>query len=46
MLEKVKDQAQIAMREADVIVFVVDGHAGVTALDQDVATVLRNHENL
>ena len=44
MLEKVKDQAQIAMREADVIVFVVDGHAGVTALDQDVATVLRNHE--
>lgn len=44
ILSKVKDQAQIAMREADVIVFVVDGHAGVTALDQDVATVLRNHE--
>lgn len=44
ILSKVKDQAQIAMREADVIVFVVDGHAGVTALDQDVATVLRNHD--
>jgi GTP-binding protein len=34
-------QAEIAARDADVIVFVVDSQAGLTALDSDVADILR-----
>lgn len=41
ILSKVKQQAMVAMEEADVILFVVDGKSGVTALDEEVATVLR-----
>ena len=43
MLEKVKGQAEVAMKEADVIIFLVDAQAGITALDEDVMVVLRNH---
>lgn len=43
MLSKVKGQAEIAMKEADVIIFVVDAQSGITALDEDVLIVLRNH---
>jgi len=35
-----REQAQIAISMADVIVFVVDIHSGVTASDQDVAQML------
>ena len=35
-------QAQIAIEEADTIFFLVDGRAGLTAADEDVATQLRN----
>ncbi|NLM25381.1 MAG: ribosome biogenesis GTPase Der [Firmicutes bacterium] len=38
---QVREQAQIAIEEADVIVFVVDGREGLTAADEDVANVLR-----
>lgn len=34
-------QAQLAIAEADVILFIVDGKAGVTAQDEDVAAILR-----
>jgi GTP-binding protein len=34
-------QAEMAARDADVIVFVVDGIAGRTALDEEVAAILR-----
>lgn len=34
-------QAQLAIEEADVILFVVDGKEGVTAADEEVANVLR-----
>ncbi len=37
----VKQQAEIAMTQADVIIFVVDGRAGLTASDEDVAVLLR-----
>lgn len=37
----IQNQAQVAIAEADVIVFVVDGREGVTAADEDVAEVLR-----
>ncbi len=36
-------QAEMAVREADVIVFVVDGQAGLHPLDQEVAQLLRQH---
>jgi len=40
-LQEIRSQAEIAMREAEVIVFLVDGDAGITAADQDVAELLR-----
>ncbi len=40
-LSEVKGQAHLAMAEADVIVFVVDGTTGITASDELVADVLR-----
>ncbi len=38
---KVRNQIDIAMDEADVIIMLVDAHAGVTAADRDVAEALR-----
>ena len=38
---QVRTQAEIAMEEADVIVFVVDTTTGLTADDQELATALR-----
>jgi len=37
-----RQQAQLAIEEADMIFFMVDGRAGLTAADQDVAAQLRN----
>ncbi|MBT3505236.1 MAG: GTP-binding protein, partial [Piscirickettsiaceae bacterium] len=37
-----RQQAQLAIEEADTIFFLVDGRAGLTAADEDVATQLRN----
>ncbi|NLW16622.1 MAG: ribosome biogenesis GTPase Der [Firmicutes bacterium] len=41
MTTYIRKQAEIAIREADVILFVVDGRQGLTGLDEDVAQVLR-----
>ena len=41
MLSFIRKQAEIAIREAEVVLFVVDGRQGLTPLDQDVATILR-----
>jgi GTP-binding protein len=38
---KVREQAEQAIGEADLIVFVVDGRAGLTATDVEVAAILR-----
>jgi GTP-binding protein len=38
---RVQDQARVAMREADLIVFVVDAAAGLAPLDHEVADRLR-----
>jgi GTPase len=38
---KVQEQAQLAIREADVIVFVVDAVTGMTPADQEAAELLR-----
>ncbi|MGM0444999.1 MAG: ribosome biogenesis GTPase Der [Bacillota bacterium] len=37
----VKRQSELAIEEADYILFVVDGRAGLTALDEKVAQILR-----
>jgi GTP-binding protein len=41
MLKAIRRQSQLAIEEADVIVFVVDAVAGFTPPDQEVATLLR-----
>ena len=41
ILTNIRAQADIAMDEADVIVFVVDGRAGITSSDEDIAKILR-----
>ncbi|MBR4153035.1 MAG: ribosome biogenesis GTPase Der [Selenomonadaceae bacterium] len=41
MLTEIKAQAKIAMEEADTIIFVVDGRAGLTSADEDIAKMLR-----
>ncbi|MER2599028.1 MAG: ribosome biogenesis GTPase Der [Caldilineales bacterium] len=38
---EIREQAQVAIDEADVVVFLVDAKEGITAGDQDVADVLR-----
>ncbi len=37
----VRDQALAAVEEADVVIFVVDGRAGITPVDEEVARILR-----
>lgn len=37
----IKKQAEIAMAESNVIVFLVDGKTGITSTDEDVATILK-----
>ncbi len=43
-LEEIRDQAEIAMAEAEVIVFVVDSETGVTSSDEEIAEMLRRTE--
>lgn len=41
IMTHIKEQAQIAIDSADAIVFMTDIHAGVTADDREIATMLR-----
>lgn len=43
-IEEIKSQAQVAIREADAVLFVNDGEAGVTAPDLEVASILRRSQ--
>lgn len=40
----IREQAQIAIEEADVVVFVVDAMAGVAPLDKELADILRKSD--
>ncbi len=40
-VQEIREQAMVAIEEADVVVFVVDSREGVTSGDRDVADVLR-----
>jgi GTP-binding protein len=41
LMVQTRAQAELAIREADAVVFVVDAQDGVTGADEDVATLLR-----
>jgi GTPase len=40
-IQEIRDQAEIAVREADAVLFVTDADSGVTPADQEVAQLLR-----
>ncbi len=40
-IEHIQNQAQLAIQEADAILFVVDGMEGLTSADQEIADILR-----
>lgn len=40
----VREQVHIAIKESDIVLFVVDVEAGITSLDKAVANLLRKHE--
>lgn len=42
--ERVQDQARVAIEESDLVLFVVDAHAGLAPLDYEVADRLRRAE--
>ena len=41
LLRRIKDQAEVAIETADVILFITDGKEGITPTDRDVAEMLR-----
>lgn len=43
-LKHIKAQVELAIETCQVILFVVDGRGGVTAIDRDIATMLRRTE--
>jgi GTP-binding protein len=45
-IHQIKDQAEIAISEADAILFIVDVESGVTPADHEVAQILRQHQKL
>ena len=44
MMKKIKEQAWVAIDEANVIIFVVDGKVGITGLDEEIADILRKQD--
>ena len=44
LLQQMREQSQLAMEDADVILFVMDGREGLTPADREVAEMLRRVE--
>ncbi len=44
IISHIRKQAELAIEEADLVLFVVDARAGLTGTDEDVAKVLRRSE--
>jgi GTP-binding protein len=44
LIAAVRDQVMTAIAEADLVVFVVDGRAGLSALDEEIARILRRSD--
>ncbi len=40
-IEQIRAQAEVAIQEADAVLFITDVHSGVTPADQEVANILR-----
>ncbi len=45
-IEEIRSQAEIAIQEADVVLFVVDAISGVTPADREVAQILRRNQQI
>ncbi len=43
-IEQIREQAEIAIREADAVLFVLDAESGVTPADREVAQILRRNQ--
>ncbi len=43
-IQEIRQQAEIAISEADAVIFVTDVESGVTPADQEVAQILRQHQ--
>ena len=43
-INQIKEQAEIAIAEANVVLFLVDSESGVTPADHEVAQILRSHQ--
>ena len=43
-INQIKDQAEVAISEADAVLFLVDAGSGVTPADHEVAQILRRHQ--
>ena len=43
-IEQIRNQAEVAIREADIVIFLTDAESGVTPADLEVAQILRRHQ--
>ncbi len=43
-MDSIRDQARVAIQDADVVVQIVDGRVGITAADREVANILRQSD--
>ncbi len=43
-IQQIKEQAMLAIEDADAILFLTDGETGVTAADREVADILRRYQ--
>jgi len=43
-VHQIREQAELAMEESDVILFVVDGQSGITPADEEIADILRRKQ--
>ena len=44
ILSSMREQTEVAIREADVIVFLLDGRGGISPSDQEIAAILRKQD--
>ncbi len=45
-INQIRAQAEIAIREADAVLFIVDADAGITPADREVAQILRRNQHM
>ena len=43
-IKQIRDQAEVAINDADAVLFLVDGSVGVTAPDREVADILGRYQ--